>query len=66
MLRNEPQLKNDLGEPESRYYVDTGDGDPEVWRWHCTCLAVRISSEGFHWSPCETHRPTDWGGWSGS
>lgn len=65
MLRNESQLKHDLGEPERRYNVSTANDDPEVWRWRCSCLAVRISQEGFQWSPCEAHRPTDWGGWSG-
>jgi hypothetical protein len=58
MLRSESQLNQELGEPESRYNV-TGE---EIWRWPCSCLAVRLTDDTFQWSPCEHHRPTDWAG----
>lgn len=61
MFRNEPQLLRDLGQPAQRYSVS--DDGIEVWRWPCSCLAVRISDDGFQWAPCDQHRPTDWGGW---
>jgi hypothetical protein len=58
MLRSESQLKNQLGEPATRYNV----GSEEIWRWQCSCLAVRLGNDSLQWSPCEHHRPDDWPG----
>jgi len=57
MVRNESQLKDELGEPSSRYDIP---GEHEIFRWKCSCLAVRIDGRTVRWSPCELHRPPDW------
>jgi hypothetical protein len=60
MLRSETQLRQQLGEPCNRYDVNVDS--EEIWRWKCSCLAVRVEPETLKWSPCDMHRPTDWAG----